>query len=274
MIAPTCATAYAMIEAAAPAGTVTEAFAWMTTAAALGTSGRRRRGRRRRRHGRPGRASSLAGAAALAVAAVVRPRAHPLTAVAEPRDRGGSAITDAADAGGTSTARASRWCSCTRAAPTRAPSTPTSKGSPPPSARYRFDRRGQGRTPDLGGPITFAEMTDDTIAFIETVVGEPVHLLGHSIGAPVGLLVAPKRPDLVRGLVFSEGVFHFDGWLPGVLDPLPPDVLEFLGGLYAEVSPHGAEHWPAVWQRLDAEHHARAGAHRRTTSPRSRRRRC
>jgi pimeloyl-ACP methyl ester carboxylesterase len=87
---------------------------------------------------------------------------------------------------------------------------------------YRFDRRGQGRTPDVGGPITFAQMTNDAIAFIETVVGEPVHLIGHSIGAPVGLLVAQKRPDLVRGLVFSEGVFHFEGWLPGVLDPLPP----------------------------------------------------
>jgi pimeloyl-ACP methyl ester carboxylesterase len=119
---------------------------------------------------------------------------------------------------------------------------------------YRFDRRGQGRTPDVGGPITFEQMTDDAIAFIETVVGEPVHLIGHSIGAPIGLLVALARPDLVRGLVFSEGVFHFEGWLPGVLDPLPPDVLEFLGGLYAEVSPHGPEHWPNVWARLDDEH--------------------
>jgi pimeloyl-ACP methyl ester carboxylesterase len=120
---------------------------------------------------------------------------------------------------------------------------------------YRYDRRGQGRTRDAGGPITFDAMTEDAIAFIETVVGEPVHLLGHSIGAPVGLLTAQRRPDLVRGIVFSEGVFHHDGWLPGVLDPLPLDVLEFLGGLYAEVSPHGAEHWPDVWARLDAEHH-------------------
>ena len=120
---------------------------------------------------------------------------------------------------------------------------------------YRYDRRGQGRTPDVGGPITFDAMTDDAIAYIETVVGEPAHLVGHSVGAPVGLLIAQKRPDLVRGLVFSEGVFHYDGWIPGVLDPLPPDVHEFLGGLYAEVSPHGAEHWPDVWARLDHEHH-------------------
>jgi pimeloyl-ACP methyl ester carboxylesterase len=120
---------------------------------------------------------------------------------------------------------------------------------------YRFDRRGQGRTPDVGGPITFDQMTADTIAFIETVVGEPAHVLGHSIGAPLALLIALKRPDLLRGLVFSEGVFHFDGWKPGVLDPLPEEVHEFLGGLYGEVSPHGPDHWPDVWARLDHEHH-------------------
>lgn len=38
LIAPTCATAYAMVDAVAPHGTVTEAFAWLATAVALGTS--------------------------------------------------------------------------------------------------------------------------------------------------------------------------------------------------------------------------------------------
>ena len=98
-------------------------------------------------------------------------------------------------------------------------------------------------------------MTEDAVAFLEQVVGEPAHLFGHSIGAPVGLLVALRRPDLVSGLIFSEGVYHHDGWIEGVLDPLPPDVDEFLGGLYGEVSPHGAEHWASVWERLDEEHH-------------------
>jgi MFS family permease len=37
-IAPTYATAYAMVDAAAPAGTVTEAFAWLATAIAIGAS--------------------------------------------------------------------------------------------------------------------------------------------------------------------------------------------------------------------------------------------
>lgn len=120
---------------------------------------------------------------------------------------------------------------------------------------YRFDRRGAGRTPDVEGPISFEIMAEDTITFIETVVGEPVHLLGHSAGAPVGILVAQERPDLVRRLVYSEAPFHVDGWLPGVLDPLPADAHEFLSGLYAEVSPDGREHWPVVWKKLDRAHH-------------------
>jgi pimeloyl-ACP methyl ester carboxylesterase len=126
------------------------------------------------------------------------------------------------------------------------------------AARYRvlrYDRRGQGRTPDIGGSITFENMTDDAITFLELVVGGPAHLIGHSIGAPLALLVARRRPDLVRSIVFSEGVSHHDGWKPGVLDPLPADAEAYLAGLYGEVSPHGPDHWSSVWARLDAEHH-------------------
>jgi predicted MFS family arabinose efflux permease len=38
LIAPTCATAYAMVDRAAPPGTVTEAFAWLATALAVGAA--------------------------------------------------------------------------------------------------------------------------------------------------------------------------------------------------------------------------------------------
>ena len=37
-IAPTCASAYGLVERVTPAGTVTEAFAWLTTAMAVGTA--------------------------------------------------------------------------------------------------------------------------------------------------------------------------------------------------------------------------------------------
>ena len=54
-IAPTYASIYAMVEDAAPAGTVTEAFAWLTTAVAVGASLGVARGGRARRLGRPQR---------------------------------------------------------------------------------------------------------------------------------------------------------------------------------------------------------------------------
>jgi pimeloyl-ACP methyl ester carboxylesterase len=118
---------------------------------------------------------------------------------------------------------------------------------------YRFDRRGHGRTADVAGPIGYQQMADDSIAFIETVVGGPAHILGHSDGAPVALLVARTRPDLVRRLVFASGVWRHEGWLPGVLD-LDDESAEFLSGWYAEVSPDGGKHWDEFFAKLHRMH--------------------
>jgi pimeloyl-ACP methyl ester carboxylesterase len=54
---------------------------------------------------------------------------------------------------------------------------------------YTPERRGQGRTPDVAGPITYELMARDTIAFLERVVGGPAHFVGHSAGANEALLV-------------------------------------------------------------------------------------
>ena len=69
----------------------------------------------------------------------------------------------------------------------------------------------------------------------------------------VALSVALRRPDLVRKLVLVAGVFHRDGWAPGVLDPdhAPP---EFLERLYGEVSPDGPDHYSVVVAKLHRMH--------------------
>jgi pimeloyl-ACP methyl ester carboxylesterase len=115
------------------------------------------------------------------------------------------------------------------------------------------ERRAHGRTPDVDGPITFELMAADTIAFLEAVVGEPAHLVGCSDGAIVALLVGLQRPDLIRKLVFVAGVFHRDGWAPGVVDPdsTPPD---FLTRSYGELSPDGPEHYPVIVAKLAKMH--------------------
>jgi pimeloyl-ACP methyl ester carboxylesterase len=118
---------------------------------------------------------------------------------------------------------------------------------------YTPERRGHGRTPDIEGPITFEAMAQDTIAFLETVVGEPAHLLGCSDGATVALLVALRRPYLVRRLVLVAGVFHRDGWLPEAIDPdsEPPPSLE---RLYTEISPDGPGHYRVIVDKLARMH--------------------
>src|SRR4051794_41090731 len=76
---------------------------------------------------------------------------------------------------------------------------------------YTPDRRGHGRTPDVDGPITYQLMADDTISFLEQVVGGPAHLVGHSDGAVVAMLVAMQRPELVRRLAMISGGFDKSG---------------------------------------------------------------
>jgi pimeloyl-ACP methyl ester carboxylesterase len=111
------------------------------------------------------------------------------------------------------------------------------------------ERRGHGRTADVEGPITYALMAQDTIAFLERVVGGPAHLVGMSAGASVALLVALRRPELVRRVALISGVFHRDGWIPEAIDPDagPPEVLQHG---YAELSPDGPDHYPIVAAKL------------------------
>jgi pimeloyl-ACP methyl ester carboxylesterase len=120
------------------------------------------------------------------------------------------------------------------------------------AARFQVftpERRGHGRTPDVEGPITYDLMAEDTIAFHEHVVGAPAHLVGCSAGASLALLVAVRRPDLVRRLVLISGVFHRDGWIPQAIDP-DADPPEVLARGYAELSPDGPEHFPVVYAKL------------------------
>jgi pimeloyl-ACP methyl ester carboxylesterase len=111
------------------------------------------------------------------------------------------------------------------------------------------ERRGHGRTPDVEGPITYELMAEDTVAFLERVVGGPAHLVGWSAGASVALHVALRWPDLARRVVLISGVFHRDGWIASAIDP-DADPPEVLTRGYAELSPDGSDHFPVVWAKL------------------------
>lgn len=109
---------------------------------------------------------------------------------------------------------------------------------------YAPERRGHGHTPDVEGPLTIELMSQDTIAFLETIVGRPAHLVGYSAGAMVALRVVVARPDLVNKLVLISGAFSSDGMIirPSADGEPPPQLV----AAYASVSPDGADHFRTI----------------------------
>jgi pimeloyl-ACP methyl ester carboxylesterase len=115
---------------------------------------------------------------------------------------------------------------------------------------YTPERRGHGHTPDVEGPISYQLMADDTIAFLDQVVGMPADLVGHSDGAFVAMLVAMQRPELVHRLAMISGGYDKSGEaMPGMEFDVD-QVVGFLGPAYGEVSPDGAAHFPVVAAKI------------------------
>ncbi|MBW5486520.1 alpha/beta fold hydrolase [Streptomyces bambusae] len=126
------------------------------------------------------------------------------------------------------------------------------------AARHRLylpERRGHGHTPDTEGPLSYQDMADDTVRFVEAVVGGPAHLVGWSDGGIIALLVARDRPDLVRKVVAMGANFR-----PAPECSVEPSLFEHMAAdgpeltvfreMYEAVSPDGAAHWPVVVGKL------------------------
>ena len=117
------------------------------------------------------------------------------------------------------------------------------------------ERRAHGHTPDVEGPLTYDDMAKDTIAFLDSIVGGPAHLVGWSDGGIIGLLVGQERPDLIRKLVVIGANFDTSGivseaeQMMGSMTPDAPDAAMFRM-MYEASSPDGAEHWPVVFGKL------------------------
>lgn len=117
---------------------------------------------------------------------------------------------------------------------------------------FAVDLRGHGHTGDVEGPFTYDALAQDTIEFIEKVVGGPAHLMGHSVGAAVSLSVTLRRPDLVRKLVMVSGGFHHNSEIGAggeqEIDVEP--VVAAFGASYGAISPDGEEHYPVVVRKV------------------------
>jgi pimeloyl-ACP methyl ester carboxylesterase len=115
---------------------------------------------------------------------------------------------------------------------------------------YAFDRRGHGRTPDTDAPFDYEEMAEETISFIEEVVGEPAHLVGWSDGGIVALLASMRRPDLIRRQVLIGANFHHEGLHPDFDTGDDPEAesVSVLKSLYQGVAVDPS-HWPEFYAK-------------------------
>lgn len=115
---------------------------------------------------------------------------------------------------------------------------------------YVPDRRGHGRTPDTDDLLSYDAMAAETVAFCDTVIGGPAHLVGWSDGGIVALLVSLARPDLVDRQVVIGTNFHHEGLDPdelGLGSGADDPEIEMMKAIYLANSIDGPEHWPTFY---------------------------
>lgn len=65
------------------------------------------------------------------------------------------------------------------------------------------EQQGHGRTHDIDRPLSYVAMADNTAQLLDQLRLKNVDVLGWSDGGVVGLLLAARRPDVVRRLVVT-----------------------------------------------------------------------
>jgi pimeloyl-ACP methyl ester carboxylesterase len=109
------------------------------------------------------------------------------------------------------------------------------------------DQVGQGRTPDIRGPLTYTAMMEDTAELLKRLKLKHVDLVGFSDGGILALMLAVRHPELVRRLVISGVNIAPEGLRPEDLEelratqtPKPKTIDEKLANLWF-TSPTEAE---------------------------------
>jgi pimeloyl-ACP methyl ester carboxylesterase len=118
------------------------------------------------------------------------------------------------------------------------------------------DQAGQGRTPDVPGPLSYTAMMEDTAALLQNLELEQIDALGFSDGGILALMLAVRHPKLVRRLVISGVNIAPEGLnaqglqaLRAAQTPAPTTIEEKLGQLWA-TSPTEAELSPTLLNKI------------------------
>ncbi len=118
----------------------------------------------------------------------------------------------------------------------------------------RYDRRGYGRSTEVGPPWTAESNIDDLERLLVDSSATPATVFGHSYGGNVALGLAVRRPDLVRAVIVYETPLSWLTWWPqdsagaaAMAQEDPGDAAEaFMRRLVGD----------SVWERLPASKRA------------------
>ena len=89
------------------------------------------------------------------------------------------------------------------------------------SQQYRvtiFDQRGTGNSGSFDDALNMNQMADDAELVLDSLCTKPVHLIGHSAGSGISLILAGRRPDRVKSISLLAGWTKADAWMQRVFD--------------------------------------------------------
>jgi|SRR6218665_329335 len=102
------------------------------------------------------------------------------------------------------------------------------------------DLLGYRRYRDATGQLTLAAQAAHVAQYIKMHIDEPCHVLGHSVGGAIAMLLARREPTLVKGVISVEGNFTLnDAFWCRRIAPLDAGVW---AAEYARM-----QHAPAAW---------------------------
>jgi len=82
------------------------------------------------------------------------------------------------------------------------------------------DQVGQGRSPDVPGPLSYTAMMEDTAELLTVLKLRHVDVVGFSDGGILALMLAVRHPELVRRVVVSGVNIFPEGLRPDDLEEL------------------------------------------------------
>jgi len=130
---------------------------------------------------------------------------------------------------------------------------------------YALELQGHGRTTDIDRPITYENLAEDVIGFMDAVGVDKASLFGYSLGANTALRLAIDHPERVQRAVLASVAYDLTGWQPAYQAFLPQLTPEMFVGTPMEdeyrrlaANPEGfaalvdkliaLEHLPLAWE--------------------------